>query len=99
MRLTSRSHGRHGSQADSKQNVMCPLCGQRGEAAAEGENAVAFKQRGEYRDHLAWKCFVCGSGFLIRGANTEPIPVDRWSEIEARYDRERNLASARAADS
>jgi hypothetical protein len=74
---------------------MCPLCGQRGTAAVGGE-AAAFTTRGEYSGHTAWKCYVCGSGFVVRGANTEPIPIDRWSEIEARHDRERQ-PSQRAA--
>ena len=65
---------------------MCPLCGQRGPAADDEESVVAFTSRGDYHGHPALRCFVCGSGFVIRGANTEPIPVDRWSEIQARYE-------------
>ena len=84
-------HGRRGAQANSKQSLMCPLCGQRGDAA-EGDAVVAFTLRGEDRGHPVWKCFVCGSGFVVRGANTKAVPADRWAEIEARYDRERQRA-------
>lgn len=86
MRLSARMHGRRGTQASSKQSLMCPLCGQTGHAA-EGDAVAAFTRRGEDRGHPVWKCFVCGSGFAVRGANTEAIPADRWAEIEARYDR------------
>jgi hypothetical protein len=77
---------------------MCPRCGQTGYAAVQ-EESVAFAARGVYRGEAALKCFVCGSGFVVDGANTEPIPVDRWSEIEARYDREHRTAAQRAVRS
>ena len=89
MRLSVRSHGQRGGQADSEQNLRCPRCGQTGTTAVGGANAAAFTNRGEYLGRAAWKCYVCGSGFVVRGANTERIPVDRWSEIKARYDRDR----------
>jgi hypothetical protein len=84
MRLLTRKHG---AQASSKQNLMCPLCGQTGHPA-EGDAVAAFTLRGEDRGKPVWKCFVCNSGFAVRGANTEPISADRWEVIEARYERE-----------
>jgi hypothetical protein len=91
MRLSARMHGRHSARGDRKQTLMCPLCGQTGQPAGE-ESVVGFTLRGEDRGHPAWKCFVCGSGFAVSGANTEAIPADRWAQIEARYDRERQRA-------
>jgi hypothetical protein len=86
MRLMDRIHGL--DSATAKQ-LMCPLCGQSG-AAAEATNgsAAAFALRGEVNGHPARKCFVCGAGFVVKGANTEPIPALHWSEIEARYEKE-----------
>ena len=69
---------------------MCPVCGQRGPAAVDEDDVAAFAVRGAYSGQAAWKCYVCGSGFVVRGENTEPIPVDRWSEIEVRHDQEEN---------
>lgn len=92
MSLLTRNHG-HGAQGSPAQQLMCPLCGEMGQAA-NGDAVVAFSVRGEDRGHTAWKCYACGSGFATRGANTEPIPADRWAIIEARYERERRRAEA-----
>ena len=88
MRLLTRKRG---AQESSKQHLMCPLCGQTGQAA-EGDAVAAFTFHGEERGHPVWKCFVCGRGFAVRGANTEPISADRWAVIEARYEREQQRA-------
>jgi hypothetical protein len=65
--------------------MMCPLCGQRGAAVEESGSEVGFVPVGEERGRPAYRCYVCGSGFVIHGANTEPIPGDRWALIAARY--------------
>ena len=78
---------RHSAQASPARQLMCPLCGEMGQAANEN-TVVGFRARGVDRGHTAWRCFACGSGFTTRGANTEPIPADRWAIIEARYERE-----------
>jgi hypothetical protein len=78
-----RIHGHGSATADQ---LMCPLCGQSGIASeAANGSAASFALRGEVNGHPARKCFVCGAGFVVNGANTEPIPADYWSEIEARY--------------
>jgi rubrerythrin len=87
MKLSARMHGRHANQTKSQQHLMCPVCGQTGYAAAEEDTAVAFTVQGEDRGQLVWKCFVCGSGFVVKGANTKAIPADRWAVIQARYER------------
>jgi hypothetical protein len=87
MKLSARMHGRHADQTKSQESLMCPLCGQTGRAAAEEDTAVAFTIHGEDRGQPVWKCFVCGSGFVVKGANTKAIPADRWAEIRARYER------------
>jgi hypothetical protein len=83
MRLMDRIHGR-----ESVEQLMCPLCGQSGPPAEAADgSAASFALRGEVGGHPARKCFVCGAGFVVKGANTEPIPAPHWSEIEARYER------------
>jgi hypothetical protein len=68
---------------------MCPLCGQSGPAAeSTGGGAASFALRGKVDGHPVRKCFVCGAGFAVKGANTEPIPALQWSEIEARYEQQ-----------
>lgn len=90
MRLMDRIHGLAGTgQRKRETQLMCPLCGQSGPTAetADGSKAL-FALRGEVDGHPARKCFVCGAGFVVKGANTEPIPALRWSEIEAHYNRQ-----------
>lgn len=88
----ARKNAPGSAQASLEQSLMCPLCGQTGRAGAEGDGVVAFTLRGEDRGYPAWKCFVCNSGFAVKGANTQPISADRWALIEARYERERERA-------
>lgn len=89
MRLIDRIHElERAGRRKQEQQLMCPLCGQCGPAAEAADGSVAsFALRGEVDGHPARKCFVCGAGFVVKGANTQPITADRWSEIEARYDR------------
>ena len=90
MRLLDRIHHVDGAgHKKQEQWLMCPLCGQSGPTAETADgSAASFALRGEVDGHPARKCFVCGAGFVVKGANTEPIPAHRWSEIEARYDRQ-----------
>ena len=72
-----------------EQQLMCPLCGQCGPAAEAADvSAASFALRGEVDGHPARKCFFCGAGFVVKGLNTQPIPPDRWSEIEDHYGRQ-----------
>ena len=89
MKLMNRIHGSESTRQKREEQLMCPLCGQSGPTAeaAEGSSA-SFALRGYVNGHPARKCFVCGAGFVVKGANTEPIPALHWSEIEARHDRE-----------
>lgn len=69
-----------------EEQLMCPLCGQSGPTAEAAEESTAsFALRGYVNGHPARKCFVCGAGFVVKGANTEPVPALYWSEIEARH--------------
>ena len=90
-------------QRTSEEHLMCPLCGQSGRPEEEAAgSAAAFVSRGEVDGHSARKCFVCGSGFVVVGANTEPIPASRWAQIEALYEeqqRERGESSPPSPDS
>jgi hypothetical protein len=91
MRLKDRIHRLDGAgQRTREKQLMCPLCGQSGPTAETAEgNQASFALRGEVDGHPARKCFLCGAGFVVKGANTEPIPALRWSKIEARYERQR----------
>jgi hypothetical protein len=88
MRLLDRIHGvETAGERQGVAQLMCPLCGQSGIAAeAAGRSAASFALRGEVDGNPARKCFACGAGFVVKGANTEPIRADQWSEIEARYE-------------
>ena len=90
MRLMDRIHGLEGAgQKKREEQLMCPLCGQSGPTAEAAEESLAsFALRGEVDGHPARKCFVCGAGFVVKGANTEPIPALSWAEIEASYERQ-----------
>lgn len=88
MKLPSRLPALRGARSND-QHLMCPVCGQRGETADHTDTTrAAFVSRGEDRGYTAWKCYACGSGFVVHGSNTEPIPAEHWAQIEARYAEE-----------
>jgi hypothetical protein len=86
--LFRRLRGLEASHQASSQTLTCPTCGavgldERGAAGAE-VNPV-FEIRGQDRGKPVRKCRSCGGGFLIRGRRTDPIPSDRWRQMEALF--------------
>jgi hypothetical protein len=73
--------------SEEVQQLMCPLCGQSGRPAEDVENGEpAFVLVGLDRGNPVRRCYLCGSGFLIRGENTEAVTAARWSQIESNYE-------------
>ena len=80
MRLVARLQGLRDSES-SEQSLMCPVCGQTGKAGEDaGEGEVGFLLVGEDQGDPVRTCYLCRSGFVVRGHNTEPIPESRWSQ-------------------
>lgn len=89
MSLLGRLQALHDHPATVEHNLMCPTCGQTGRPAEEtGESETSFVLRGDEHGNAVRKCYLCGSGFLVKGENTEAIPAARWARMEAKYEQE-----------
>jgi hypothetical protein len=87
MKLLAHVPGMHDSESAEGQRLMCPVCGQSGRPAEEVDDGEpAFLLVGEDHGSPVRKCYLCGSGFLVRGENTEAVPAERWSQIESDYE-------------
>lgn len=87
MSLRGRLHELADGHSEEAQQLMCPLCGQTGQPAEDvAEDEPAFVLVGEDHGYPVRRCYLCGSGFLVRGANTEAVPPERWSRIESDYE-------------
>jgi len=72
--------------------IVCPSCGNRGEAAVD--ESGAFEVRGQFEGRAVRKCRKCGAGLAIGpfsgGFLGKPrlIPTDIWKRMEDMWRRE-----------
>ena len=74
--------------------MMCPLCGNRGESSTSIDDGAAFEVRGQFEGRAIRKCRKCASGLIVGPLSglfvgkPQVIPKDIWHHMEEIWKRE-----------